>query len=201
MPPSYTHLLALRSASVACDLIPYPLLLLRNKATCSSTPCARPAELTELKEKGDGCDAAPVGPSLSFRRGTEGEVAGRGGRSEREEMCVRGLHECPGGAGGETCLSGGESRISGAESRPSGVEARSPAGKPPFRRPKGRFSTPNAGFSASNPGFRRRNPGFWHRNSCFYGGSSVFSDGIPVFRAGRAAAAAESRVSADECRV
>ncbi len=40
---------------MACDLIPYPLL---------------------LKEKGDGCDAAPVRPSLSFRRGTEGEVAG-----------------------------------------------------------------------------------------------------------------------------
>jgi hypothetical protein len=34
------------------------------------------AELTELKEKGDDCDAAPAGPSLSFRRGTEGEVAG-----------------------------------------------------------------------------------------------------------------------------
>jgi cellulose synthase operon protein C len=45
----------LRSASVACDLIPYPLL---------------------LKEKGDDCDATPVGPSLSSRRGTEGEVAG-----------------------------------------------------------------------------------------------------------------------------
>src|SRR5436309_950826 len=44
-----------RSALVACDLIPYPLL---------------------LKEKGDDCDAAPAGPSLSFRRGTEGEVAG-----------------------------------------------------------------------------------------------------------------------------
>jgi hypothetical protein len=41
--------------SVACDLIPYPLL---------------------LKEKGDECDAAPVRPSLSFRRGIEGEVAG-----------------------------------------------------------------------------------------------------------------------------
>jgi hypothetical protein len=40
---------------VACDLISYPLL---------------------LKEKGDDCDAAPVGPSLSFRRGNEGEVAG-----------------------------------------------------------------------------------------------------------------------------
>jgi hypothetical protein len=40
----------------ACDLIPYPLL---------------------LKEKGDDCDAAPAGPSLSFRRGIEGEVAGR----------------------------------------------------------------------------------------------------------------------------
>ncbi len=39
---------------MACDLIPYPLL---------------------LEEKGDDCGAAPVGPSLSFRRGTEGEVA------------------------------------------------------------------------------------------------------------------------------
>ena len=29
-----------------------------------------------LKEKGGACDAVPVGPSLSFRRGTEGEVAG-----------------------------------------------------------------------------------------------------------------------------
>jgi hypothetical protein len=46
---------SLRSASAACDLIPYPLL---------------------LKEKGDDCDAVPVGASLSFRRGTEGEVAG-----------------------------------------------------------------------------------------------------------------------------
>src|SRR5436305_6229289 len=44
------------ASPVACDLIPYPLL---------------------LKEKGDDCDAAPVRPSLSFRRGTEGEVAGR----------------------------------------------------------------------------------------------------------------------------
>jgi hypothetical protein len=48
---------SLRSAFAACDLIPCPLL---------------------LKEKGDDCDAAPVGPSLSFRRGTEGEVAGHG---------------------------------------------------------------------------------------------------------------------------
>jgi hypothetical protein len=40
---------------VACDLIPYPLL---------------------LKEKGDDRDAVPVEPSLSFRRGNEGEVAG-----------------------------------------------------------------------------------------------------------------------------
>src|SRR5882757_4270776 len=57
MPPN--HVSSLRSASVACDLIPYPLL---------------------LKEKGDDCDAAPAGPSLSFRRGIAGEVAG---------------HECP----------------------------------------------------------------------------------------------------------
>jgi hypothetical protein len=48
---------SLRSAFAACDLIPCPLL---------------------LKVKGDDCDAAPVGPSLSFRRGTEGEVAGHG---------------------------------------------------------------------------------------------------------------------------
>ena len=56
VPPSGRgRISSLRSPSVACDLIPYPLL---------------------LKEKGDACDAAPVRPSLSFRRGTEGEVEG-----------------------------------------------------------------------------------------------------------------------------
>ena len=53
---------------MACDLIPYPLL---------------------LKEKGDDCDAAPAGPSLSFRRGIEGEVAGHG-RSDQSDISASG---------------------------------------------------------------------------------------------------------------
>ncbi|HEY0556713.1 MAG TPA: amino acid adenylation domain-containing protein, partial [Thermoanaerobaculia bacterium] len=41
-----------------------------------------------LKEKGGDCDAVPVGPSLSFRRGTAGEVAGH--EADRsEEMGIR----------------------------------------------------------------------------------------------------------------
>jgi hypothetical protein len=75
---------------VACDLIPYPLL---------------------LEEKGDDCDAAPVGPSLSFssvssagrahgveeqvalflrrfRRGTEDELA----RLIASQRQLAGLH-------------------------------------------------------------------------------------------------------------
>ena len=59
---------------MACDLIPYPLL---------------------LKEKGDDCDAAPAGPSLSFRRGTEGEVAGHKHPRSRE-MCIRVWFKTPG---------------------------------------------------------------------------------------------------------
>jgi transglutaminase-like putative cysteine protease len=57
----------LRSVSVACDLIPYPLL---------------------LKEKGDACDAAPVGPPFSFRRRVGDEVAGHKHPQSRAKALV-----------------------------------------------------------------------------------------------------------------
>jgi hypothetical protein len=50
-------------------------------------PATSPPPPFANTETGDDCDAAPVGPSLSFRRGTEGEVAGH--RYPRSYECIQ----------------------------------------------------------------------------------------------------------------